>query len=72
MTKFITDPEHITNFNKFDLDLEKEWDENLEMEMKSATITDETGYFFGQYQESKNKKYIVVFDDAYEKEQGKK
>ena len=47
--------EEIKDFNNFSLDIDEEW----------ITLDDEKGgYFYGQYHQSKNKKYIVAYEEG--------
>lgn len=47
--------EEITDFNNFSLSIDGEW----------VTIEDRKGYFFGQYNISNNKKYLIAYCDAH-------
>jgi len=55
----------ITNFNKFDLELENNFEEDINTTFKNIRLGDEKGHFFGSYYPSKNKRYIVAYADAH-------
>ena len=55
----------ITNFNKFDLELENNFEEDINTTFKNIRLVDEKGHFFGSYYQSKNKRYIVAYADAH-------
>jgi len=61
----------ISNFNKFNLELENNFEEDINTTFKNIRIEDEKGHFFGSYYQSKNKKYIVAYSDAYGKKDKK-
>lgn len=47
--------EKIANFNNFTIDIDDDW----------ITLEDKEGHFYGQYHQSKNKRYIVIYTDAH-------
>lgn len=53
--------EEITDFNNFSIDLE----EDIDFTHKSITLEDENGHFYGDYNQSQNKIYIVAYDEGY-------
>lgn len=57
--------EEITDFENFSIDLEEDYEEDIDFTYNSITLEDEKGHFYGSYNQSPNKKYIVAYDEGY-------
>lgn len=56
--------DEITNFNDFSMNIENECNEDNEHTSKLITLEDKNDYFYGNYNNSKNGKYIVAYGDS--------
>lgn len=60
--------EEITDFDNFSIDLEEDFEEDINYTHKNITLEDENGHFYGEYNQSPNQKYIIAFDEGYIKD----
>ena len=57
--------EEITDYNNFSIDLEEDYEEDIDFTHKNITLEDKKGHFYGSYNQSPNEKYIVAYDEGY-------
>ncbi len=57
--------EEITDFNNFSIDLEEDYEEDMDFTHKNITLEDEKGHFYGSYNQSPSGKFIVAYDEGY-------
>ncbi len=57
--------DEITDFNNFSIDIEDDYEEEFDFTDKNITLEDANGQFYGSYNLSLNKRYIIAYNDGY-------